>query len=77
MGCDCEKDKAAELLENPGIRKSECKICPMYKRNSIVGPTCGDLARPKYDEKGKMIACGCILKLKWIIKSAHCPQGKW
>ena len=43
----------------------------------MVGPTCGTLAIPEYDKAGKMVACGCILKIKTKIKSRHCPQGKW
>ena len=76
-GCDCPEEVGRELLKDPAVRLNTCRACPMYKRNLIVGPTCGTLAIPEYDEEGKMIACGCILNIKWRIKSAHCPQGKW
>ena len=55
---------------------SYCNSCPKKKMNMLVGPTCGTLAIPEY-ENGKMTACGCILKIKTNMKSAHCPQGKW
>ncbi len=78
--CDCP-DKGlnkqhAKVLENPKIRMQKCLYCPKLKKNLLVGPTCGTLAIPEY-ENGKMTACGCILKIKTKLKSAHCPQGKW
>ena len=78
--CDCPDGGLnahhKKVLENPKIRKNKCVYCPKFKENLLVGPTCGTLAIPEYED-GKMVACGCILNIKWKIKSAHCPQGKW
>lgn len=78
--CNCpgdeQKRKHKKALENPKVRKTYCHRCPKFQKTMLVGPTCGTLAIPEY-ENGKMTACGCILNIKWKIKSAHCPQGKW
>jgi len=77
MGCDCPGEEGRKLKMDPTVRLSICRACPKYKRNALVGPTCGTLASPEYDENGKEIACGCILNIKTRMKSKHCPQGKW
>ena len=78
--CNCPgdevKQKRKKTLENPTVRMSYCQSCRKKKMNMLVGPTCGTLAFPEY-ENGKMTACGCILKIITNMKSAHCPQGKW
>ena len=79
--CNCSKNaevlnKRKKTLQNPNVRKSYCNTCEKRRLNPLVGPTCGILAIPEW-ENGEMVACGCILKLKWQIKSASCPQGKW
>ena len=61
MGCNCPGDVGKELLVDPAVRMNTCRACPKYKRNPIVGPTCGTLAIPEYDKDGKEVACGCIL----------------
>ena len=76
-GCDCPEEVGQELLKDPAVRWNTCRACPKYKRNMIVGPTCGTLAIPEYDDDGKIVACGCILNIKIRMKNKHCPQGKW
>ena len=78
--CNCPGDevqqKRIKTLENPNVRMSYCNLCPKRKINMLVGPTCGTLAIPEYED-GKMTACGCILNIKTKMKNKHCPQGKW
>ena len=56
MGCNCPGDVGKELLVDPAVRMNTCRACPKYKRNPIVGPTCGTLAIPEYDKDGKEVA---------------------
>jgi hypothetical protein len=78
--CNCSGNEALEkrkkTLQNPAVRMSYCHSCEKKRMNPLVGPTCGILAIPEWKD-GKMIACGCILKIKTKMKSAQCPQGKW
>ena len=77
MGCNCPGEVGKTLKMDPAVRLNICRACPKYKRNPIVGPTCGTLAIPEYDKDGKEVACGCILNIKTRMKNKHCPQGKW
>jgi|TARA_R110002074_G_scaffold199854_1_gene367672 hypothetical protein len=80
MGCNCGKSKKANgevIITDVETRLFMCDICPYSVETPIVGITCGKLARPEYDDKGKELTCGCILKLKTKLKKARCPQGKW
>ena len=69
--CNCPGDELAQQhkksLENPKVRMSYCHACPKKQKNMIVGPTCGTLAIPEW-ENGKMTACGCILNIKTKLK---------
>lgn len=73
-------NKNDDLFEK---RMEICKNCPLYKASSI-GPLCnprlyinesGDVSdRPKI---GYQKGCGCRLKAKTRLESAHCVINKW
>ena len=79
MGCNCAKNRGHigkrgkdTVITDPEARMFLCSMCPSSIDNTLIGLTCGKLARPV---KGK--TCGCILNLKTKLKDSRCPQGKW
>jgi len=80
MGCNCGKSKkhAGDIvITDPESRMFLCRQCSYSKENSVTGLTCGTILMPTYDDNGKQLTCGCILKLKTKLKKQRCPQGKW
>lgn len=61
-----------------------CKQCPLYIKKSY-GEVCnnelflnketGDVS--VYPKNGYYRGCGCRLKAKTTLITAHCPVGKW
>lgn len=62
---------------NAQDRMNICSRCPYVKQTYAVGMTCGTLLRPEYDNNGKQLTCGCVLKAKTILSGQSCPQNKW
>lgn len=62
-----------------------CKRCKLIKSDKIFGDICNSrlYLNPKTDETSKenkegfLRGCGCVLKAKTRVESAHCPVGKW
>ena len=54
-----------------------CRSCPFSRNTPGVGLTCGKLLRPDYDEYGRKLTCGCILRAKTLLPNERCPQNKW
>ena len=57
-----------------------CSGCDsLNKVNLIVTKVrfCGKPLITKFDSRGNIIECGCLLKIKTKVKGSNCPQNKW
>ena len=62
-----------------------CKACPLYKLDKFYGPVCDSGKYIKTDgtawsyipKPGYKKGCGCHIRHKAGVPSAHCIIGKW
>lgn len=88
MSCcgESEKTEQTDTSVDKNIvdsRKKICKECDVvthfmgltYCGNFLVDAVTKVIKETLTHEKAK--SCGCVLDIKWRMKNAKCPQGKW
>lgn len=62
-----------------------CRSCKLHTVDKIFGEVCNSrlYINPNTDEISKTVkpgfihGCGCVLKSKCRVETAHCPIGRW
>jgi len=62
-----------------------CGKCKLFRKDSMFGGVCNSrlYLNPETEEvsrvrkEGFYRGCGCVLKSKGRVESAHCPAKKW
>jgi hypothetical protein len=75
-------NKEEELSEK---RLKICKVCPLYKNDSLLGEICNSKLyfNPEinkisnYPRQGYYNGCGCRIQAKSRLINAKCPLNKW
>ena len=58
--------KGLDQSEDPTLgeqRLAICEVCENYKVHDILPNTCS--------------VCGCVMRIKVMFTTLHCPIGKW
>lgn len=62
------------------VRRQACRTCPSYTAEQVAGADapsawCGPGLVDRMDADPP--TCGCLLRLKVLVGSEECPQGRW